>query len=312
MKKALALALSLFLAISTACKPAPIQPTPDTLDSKQTTLLISDNEEQATRQNRLEFIPIYPCNGDFYQSKARYLITDNGTLMISVDAWNESFEIFQSISLKDSQHYTFSLALQESSGWLFFANCAEAHPIIHGFQFFKGHAKPLVALPTIQSETVPYMLFCGFTNEHSGYLFSFREEVRFASGALKLSELNFMQKCEDIWSSVLIQKAPVIPLKESPKFVKMINQNIGLISGRYYADDYSFCTRTLLTKDGGENWDQIAELPKMDHYWPEDVTDFREENGIYILTVSYHTDHGYETLEYYSDNLQDWALSTHQ
>lgn len=120
MKKTLALALSLFLAISTACKPAPIQPTPDTLDSKQTTLLIPDNEEQATRQNRLEFIPIYPCNGDFYQSEARYLITDNGTLMISVDAWNESFEIFQSISLKDSQHYTFSLALQESSGWLFF------------------------------------------------------------------------------------------------------------------------------------------------------------------------------------------------
>ena len=152
MKKALALAVSLFLAISTACKPAPIQPTPDTLDSKQTTLLIPDNEEQATRQNRLEFIPIYPCNGDFYQSEARYLITDNGTLMISVDAWNESFEIFQSISLKDSQHYTFSLALQESSGWLFLRIVQKNIQSFMGFNSSRGMQNHLWHFPQFRAK----------------------------------------------------------------------------------------------------------------------------------------------------------------
>ena len=40
----------------------------------------------------------------------------------------------------------------------------------------------------------------------------------------------------------------------------MINDNVGLISGRYYAGDDGVSDRTYITTDGGLNWEKV-ELP---------------------------------------------------
>jgi hypothetical protein len=89
----------------------------------------------------------------------------------------------------------------------------------------------------------------------------------------------------------------------------MIDKSVGIISGRYYADDFSFCRRNYLTSDGGVNWVQIPELPEMDSYSGIQVCEFRKEEHTYLLTVQYMVsefENGFA--QYISSDLENWTL----
>ena len=147
-----------------------------------------------------------------------------------------------------------------------------------------------------------------FISTNVGYLFAFKEEAGIhAKGDSKLSSLFITEDGGNTWNSISVQSAPSISLSTDIIFSKMISENVGIISGRYWADDYDFCERTLLTTNGGKNWECISTLPKINILSSPEVIDFTKYEGSYVLTVRHITlENGYEYAKYQSSDLNTW------
>jgi hypothetical protein len=145
---------------------------------------------------------------------------------------------------------------------------------------------------------------CGnFVNETVGYLFTFKETIEggHSRGGLKLSNLFKTEDGGRTWTSVDVQNVPITNLREPVVYAKMINEDVGLIYGRFFAADYNFCERVLLTTDGGIHWFYIT-AALIDELAYAEVTDFTLVNGIYTLEIKY--DYGYAS--YQSSDLKTW------
>lgn len=248
------------------------------------------------------------CDGILQGSDIRYTITPNNEIILYIEAWSEQHRI----SSLDEEAYLFDAskltgAVNDDYGVLVNGNTPGE---INICRFLKGIDEETIIRIPIDASICIYELHCNFVNKQTGYIFAFNESGGFyPSGHL---ELAVFLKTEDggiTWDSVDIQNTPIINLKEHVVFAKMIDKSVGIISGRYYADDFSFCRRNYLTCDGGVNWVQIPKLPEMDSYSGIQVCDFRKEEHTYLLTVQYMVsefENGFA--QYISSDLENWTL----
>ena len=166
-----------------------------------------------------------------------------------------------------------------------------------------------------QSETVlnlnvdeaVYKFSVNFINENIGYLFAFKEENGYhARGSSKLSNLFKTEDGGNTWNLINVQNVPLLNLRESIIFSKMISEAVGIISGAYGGADCNFCERTLLTTDGGANWVKMMGLPQIDNLSAAHITNFMQDGDSYILTVR-QKDAGIEYVyTYQSIDLNTW------
>ena len=124
------------------------------------------------------------------------------------------------------------------------------------------------------------------------------------------------------WDAQDIQGVPSMGSREHVACAEMLNESVGLISGKYWADA-NFSDHTYITVDGGKNWTKVV-LPKDAPYvYSEDSSntvtyfegeayDLTQENGVYFLHVRAYTfdpnsDTGYELLRFSSTDLASWT-----
>ena len=161
--------------------------------------------------------------------------------------------------------------------------------------------------------------YYNFTDKNTGYFFQFD-----IIGTQ--NHLAYLLKTQDggkTWVAQSIQSAPSMGWKEHIACAKMLNESVGIVSGKYWADA-NFSKHTYVTVDGGKNWTTVA-LPKDAHYfYSEDSSDtvtyfegeaydLTQENGMYFLHVRAYTfdpnsDTGYDCLCFSSTDLVNWTF----
>lgn len=149
-----------------------------------------------------------------------------------------------------------------------------------------------------------------FTSPQNGYFFAFGEVTNTFD-----IQLDVFLKTNDggkSWQPISVAKPPILDRKERILCAKMINSEVGLISGCYYADD-KFSDRAYITTDGGVNWEKV-ELPPHSRLTDAEVYDFVYENREYYLCIrvstgeSYEDYYTYEYYEYSSVDLKNWTI----
>ena len=296
MKKeiaALLLASTLLTAPLTACQKAPDGG--NEIDNTTNTTTIETEEEPEIKPARKA--PTFH-NGVWGNSNVTYTYNQNGELSVYIADWDED-HLVTSLSDLDVSAVKYSLSAVGANNERAFLVLKQFYePKIAVVSFERGsQSETVVELDVDETmyEVEGYILSGTFISEKVGYLFVFTEVVGGHSrGSAKLSHLFKTEDGGKTWNSISVQNFPLLDLREHIIFAKMINENVGLISGDIFATDYNFCERTLLTTDGGLNWVHvnIPELPQEDDlHWAE-VTDFTSVDGAYILTIQYETPEG--------------------
>ncbi len=158
-----------------------------------------------------------------------------------------------------------------------------------------------------------------FINEVTGYFFQFKilgSENRLA----------YLLKTEDggkTWAAQDIQTHSTMGWRERIICAKMLDEKVGLISGKFWADE-NFSDHTYITTDGGKIWTKIV-LPKnspyvnserssdLVTYLEGEAYDLTYEDGVYFLHVrasNYdpESDSQYYYLSYSSTDLTNWTF----
>ena len=295
MKKeiaALLLASTLLTAPLTACQKAPDGGNEIDNTTNTTTIETEEAELKPARKS-----PDF-YNGVWGNSDVTYTYNQNGELSVYIADWDED-HLVTSLSDLDVSAVKYSLSAVGANNERAFLVLKQFYePKIAVVSFERGsQSETVVELDVDETmyEVEGYILSGTFISEKVGYLFVFTEVVGGHSrGSAKLSHLFKTEDGGKTWNSISVQNFPLLDLREHIIFAKMINENVGLISGDIFATDYNFCERTLLTTDGGLNWVHvnIPELPQEDDlHWAE-VTDFTSVDGAYILTIQYETPEG--------------------
>ena len=295
MKKeiaALLLASTLLTAPLTACQKAPDGGNEIDNTTNTTTIETEEAELKPARKS-----PDF-YNGVWGNSDVTYTYNQTGELSVYIADWDED-HLVTSLSDLDVSAVKYSLSAVGANNERAFLVLKQFYePKIAVVSFERGsQSETVVELDVDETmyEVEGYILSGTFISEKVGYLFVFTEVVGGHSrGSAKLSHLFKTEDGGKTWNSISVQNFPLLDLREHIIFAKMINENVGLISGDIFATDYNFCERTLLTTDGGLNWVHvnIPELPQEDDlHWAE-VTDFTSVDGAYILTIQYETPEG--------------------
>ena len=215
-----------------------------------------------------------------------YTITQSGEITLHLEDWQEE-HVVTSVSLSDEEISSFRrafkvVAVGSQNACLFLAEQNKVTAI----SFEKGSPEEKVTSLDISQDIIG--IAGNFTDDNKGYLFAF-EEVSdgHAAGGAKISNLYVTEDGGVTWNAISTQYVSSISLREHIIFARMVSQDVGMISGNYFATDYNFCERTLLTIDGGHNWANVADLPQINELAWAIVDDFSLVDGDYILTVRY-------------------------
>lgn len=134
-------------------------------------------------------------------------------------------------------------------------------------------------------------IFCNFINDEIGYIFV-TEEIDapgFSRGAQKISKLYKTQDGGKTWNSLNCDNIPYINLREPLRLAKFVTEDIGIIAGHLFADDFDFHERTYITKDGGLSWIPVdlSNFADLFAYQVLDIEayDLQYTNGTYYLYV---------------------------
>lgn len=151
-----------------------------------------------------------------------------------------------------------------------------------------------------------------FIGQNTGYFFQFD----IIGNQNRLVHLLKTQDGGKTWVAQNVQNAPAMGFREYIIYSKMINENVGLVSGRYWADA-NFSDHTYITIDGGKNWTKVV-LPKDSPYvYSEDSSDtvtylegeaydLTYENGVYFLHIRAYTSEEVYSI-YSSTDLVKWT-----
>ena len=211
-----------------------------------------------------------PCNGN-YNEGIHYSIHEDGNLILYIPEWNRTF----AVSKREDMHFVAETVeascavLSKDKCTIFFRDFAPDDKPISLIQFAKGSFKVTIQPLNLPDDDCGYgQKYCNFIDDKIGYIFVIEEggHPGFASGAQKVSKLYKTQDSGKTWTSIDCSNAPYINLKECIILAKFATEDIGIIAGRHWANDYSFHERTYITKDGGLTW------------IPVDLSDFFERN----------------------------------
>lgn len=177
---------------------------------------------------------------------------------------------------------------------------------------------PLIDHDTLYNEEFPRRY--NFISDTTGYFFQFRF---FGSE----NRLVYLLKTKDggkTWVAQDIQIPSSMGWREHVICAKMLDENVGLISGMYGPSE-NFSDRTYITADGGKTWSKIV-LPKdapgiisersndLATYSECEAYDLTHENGVYFLCVRdayYNPESDNSTYNYFrfsSTDLVSWTF----
>lgn len=245
----------------------------------------------------------FSCNGKSSSDEVRLLYDkENPTVCryFYIRTWEEYCVLNQEPVIRSGQYCA---AVYENKAWLVFFE-ENGMLTIHLFQKGSPH------YTTVQKSVEPdYFenIFCYFLNENVGYLFGIGERIGgYDSGYV----LDLLLKTEDggqTWEQTAVQESPVVSWHEPVEFVKMLDEQVGILSGRCFADDFNFCERTFITTDAGVTWSSLPRIPEFDAGYSEvHLEDLRREAGRYVLTVRYGGNE-YRFFSFYSTDLKSWT-----
>ena len=213
---------------------------------------------------------VIPCNGT-HSEGIHYSIHEDGNLILYIPEWNQTFVVSnrEDMYLVAETVEASCAVLSENKCTIFFRDLVPNNKPITLIQFAKGSSKVTIQPLNLPDDDCGYgQKYCNFIDDKIGYIFVIEEggHPGFASGAQKVSKLYKTQDGGKTWTSIDCSNAPYINLKECIILAKFATEDIGIIAGRHWANDYSFQKRTYITKDGGLTW------------IPVDLSDFFERN----------------------------------
>ena len=227
------------------------------------------------------------CNGND-NSKITYKINQRGEVTLHIEDWNEVHRVSAVSLSSDTEIEVFrriekAIAINNNCACLFLQ---ESDRKINVVRFEKGSTVETVTSIDMSENVIG--IEGNFINENIGYLFAFKEvSYEHASGGAKLSNLFITEDGGNTWNLIDLQNVSSISLRAYIIYSKMISEDVELISGNFFAADYDFCDRTLLTTDGGLNWVNVADLPQVDELLWAIVIDFVRVDNSYVLTIRY-------------------------
>ena len=249
-----------------------------------------------------------PRNGND-NDRMIYEVNQYGNITLQIEEWNENHLVVEVPLSSDTEiemfrHVEKAIAINDEHACLFLKQQGKINVV----KFEKGSQNKTITSLDVSEDVIEF--YGNFTNGNIGYLFVYKEvSDGHARGGAKLSSLFVTEDGGNSWNLIDIQNAPSISLQEHVIFSKMISEDIGLISGIFFAADYDFGDRTLLTTDGGRTWVNVAELPQINELQWAIVTDFTQANGDYILTIRYTASEAtgeYGYAEYQLKDLNTW------
>lgn len=113
------------------------------------------------------------------------------------------------------------------------------------------------------------------------------------------------------WSPIISEKTPSTNWKETIICAKMVNESVGMISGKFYADNESIARRLFITTNEGITWHE-TKISSIGHSTGNsEAYDIKYENGQYIVyfrELDTTSEHQYKYFEYTSTDLKNWVL----
>jgi len=205
---------------------------------------------------------------------------ENSKVYLQIDAWNQTLVLpFTYQYILETKYASIAATIVGDKGFFVY------HPdysktSVKILSFTKGSDE--ITEQTIKREAAVNQegilsedIFCNFISDEIGYIFIV-EEVNapgFSRGAQKISNLYKTQDGGKTWISLNCDNIPYISLREPLRLAKFVTEDIGIIAGGLWADDFNFHERTYITKDGGLSW------------IPVDLSDFVDIFAYQVLDI---------------------------
>ena len=206
----------------------------------------------------------------------KYEYSKSGSMVyLQIDAWNQTLVLpFTFKHIVEIKFAPLAATIVGDKG--FFVD----HPDNDGtsieiFSFTKGSDEITEQTITWDEAICQNQIFCDFIDDENGYIFV-TEEIDapgFSRGAEKVAHLYKTQDGGKTWASVNCDNIPYISMRESLILAKFVTEDIAIIAGHLFADDFDFHERTYITKDGGLSW------------IPVDLSDFADLFAYQVLDI---------------------------
>ena len=206
----------------------------------------------------------------------KYEYSKSGSMVyLQIDAWNQTLVLpFTFKHIVEIKFAPLAATIVGDKG--FFVH----HPDNDGtsikiLSFIKGSDEITEQTITWDEAICQNQIFCDFIDDENGYIFV-TEEVDapgFSRGAEKVAHLYKTQDGGKTWASVNCDNIPYISMRESLILAKFVTEDIAIIAGHLFADDFDFHERTYITKDGGLSW------------IPVDLSDFADLFAYQVLDI---------------------------
>ena len=288
------------------------------------TLMNTENSETATSQKQKGEIDetkrheynenhTIACNGVYYNQNIQYTINQNSELILHVNDWNESFVVpNQDMRFIWETLHASSVVLGDNQGALIFSNFSMPPQPIKVIQFSRGNSQVTIKDLTYQTDEHYRFKYCNFIDEQTGYLFLFSDS--------EIKPIEFLKTSDGgiTWIMQPLENIPSLYWKADVICAKMLNENVGIISGQHWADD-NMSERTYVTTDGGITWKKVV-LPTDGPYVSEpdsstnntymasiEVYDILYQDDKYILCFKWANANAEDLLiQYTSNDLENW------
>ena len=222
----------------------------------------------------------------------KYEYSKSGSMVyLQIDAWNQTLVLpFTFKHIVEIKFAPLAATIVGDKG--FFVD----HPDNDGtsieiFSFTKGSDEITEQTITWDEAICQNQIFCDFIDDENGYIFV-TEEIDapgFSRGAEKVAHLYKTQDGGKTWASVNCDNIPYISMRESLILAKFVTEDIAIIAGHLFADDFDFHERTYITKDGGLSWIPVdlSDFADLFAYQVLDIEayDLQYTNGTYYLYV---------------------------
>ena len=247
------------------------------------------------------------CNGVYRNSKVKYAINQNKELILYIEDWDESFVVpNEDMYFVGETVYSSSVVLGETQGALIFGDFSLPAKPIKVIRFTKGNPQVTIDNLTLEPDDSHRDKFCNFINKQTGYLFLFLQGKSNAKLTKMLKTTNggktWIEQPVDVSPSSIWDREDII-------CAKMVDEKVGLIAGRFYAEDRSFSRRTYITTDGGLTWSKIhIQYPQnLKGFGGEEACDILYEDGQYILICKFRENGSDIWVKYSSTDLTTWT-----